>query len=361
MKKVLVLLPCLEAAGGIGVLKNLLVIQKANDWEITVVSKLEGEMRESLEEADIPVMIEAAMESEAFLQDIRNQYDTVFLNTLQMIPLVETLSGKDIPVYWWIHEPSAYFKLYQQMMPPCFWENIKSNVRVFSAGQLVHDYILDTYGYHSKVLNFGVKDVAGEGISKHRMTREDKISFLLPSFYFDPIKGQDILLKALMQLPQQYLERAEFFFMGHVEEDMIPTYKIIKALEQQWGNVHYLRPVKHDEMLEIMGEMDCLIAPSREDATNACIVEGMMLSKLCICSDRTGVSRYLQDCKSAFVFPSENVEELVKRILIVIDMYGELTPVAAAGRRIYEQVFSEDVFRKSVSELFGEESAGWTK
>lgn len=356
MKKVLVLLPCLEAAGGIGVLKNLLVIQKANDWEITVVSKLEGEMRESLEEADIPVMIETNMESEAFLQDLLSQYDTVFLNTLEMIPFVEALSGKDIPVYWWIHEPPTYFKLYRQMIPSQFWQGLKSNVRVLSAGQLVHDYILDAYGYESEVLNFGVKDVAGGIPSEHKITREDKISFLLPSFYFDPIKGQDILLKALMQIPPRYLERAEFFFMGHVEEDMIPTYKIIKALEQQWGNVHYLLPVKHDKMLEIMGEMDCLIAPSREDATNACIVEGMMLSKLCICSDKTGVSRYLQDCCSAFVFPAENIEELVKRILIVIDMYGELTSVAAAGRQVYEQVFSEDIFRKRVSELFGGET-----
>lgn len=354
MKNVLVLLPCLEAAGGIGVLRNLLELQRDNGWNITIVSRLEGEMHECLEELGVPVMVEPDMESEEFIRDIPNQYNEVFVNTLQMIPFVERLNRENIPVHWWIHEPPTYFKLYQQMISPQFWQQLKRNVRVYAAGQLVHDYILDTYGYDSKVLNFGVKDVAGDAVSEHRITREDKVSFLLPSFYFDPIKGQDILLKALMQIPQQYLKRAEFFFMGHVEEDMIPTYKIIKALEQQWGNVHYLLPVKHNEMLEIMGEMDCLIAPSREDATNACIVEGMMLSKLCICSDKTGVSRYLQDCKSAFVFPAENVEELVKRILIVIDMYGELTPVAAAGRRIYEQVFSEDIFRKRVSELFGE-------
>lgn len=354
MKKVLVLLPCLEAAGGISVLKNLLELQRDNGWNITIVSKLEGEMHESLEELGIPVIVESKIESEDFLQDIPNQYEEVFVNTLQMIPFVERLNGENIPVHWWIHEPPTYFKLYQQMISPQFWQQLKSNVRVYAAGQLVHDYILDTYGYDSKVLNFGVKDVAGDSVSEHRITSEDKISFLLPSFYFDPIKGQDILLKALMQIPQQYLKRAEFFFMGHVEEDMMPTYKVIKVLEQQWGNVHYLLPVKHNEMLEIMQEMDCLIAPSRDDATNACIVEGMMLSRLCICSDRTGVSRYLQDCQSGFVFPSENIDELVKRILLVIDMSGELTSIAAAGRQVYEQVFSEDVFRKRVSELFGE-------
>lgn len=357
MKKVLVLLPCLEAAGGIGVLRNFLELQKNNNWNITIVSGLEGEMRESLEELGIPVMVEPDMKSEKFLQSIQEQYDEVFINTLQMIPFVEWLSGKNIPVHWWIHEPPTYFRLYQQMISPQFWQRLKRNVRVYAAGQLVHDYILDTYGYDSKVLNFGVKDAADDAVSEHRITREDKISFLLPSFYFDPIKGQDILLKALMQLPRPYLERAEFFFMGHVEEDMMPVYKIIKALEQQWGNVHYLFPVKHDKMLEIMQEMDCLIAPSREDATNACIVEGMMLSRLCICSDQTGVSRYLQDCQSAFVFPSENIEELVKRILIVIDMQGELEGIAAAGRQVYEQVFSENIFRNRVSELFGGENA----
>lgn len=352
MRKVLVLLPCLEAAGGIGVLRNLLELQRDNGWNITIVSRLEGEMHECLEELGIPVMVEPDMESEEFLRDIPNQYNEVFVNTLQMVPFVKRLNGEDIPVHWWIHEPPAYFSLYQQMISPQFWQGLKSNVRVYAAGQLVHDYISDTYGYDSEVLNFGIKDVASDREQEHRITREDKVSFLLPSFYFDPIKGQDILLKALMKLPQPYLERAEFFFMGHVEEDMIPTYRIIKTLEQQWGNVHYLLPVKHDKMLEIIREMDCLIAPSRDDATNACIVEGMMLSRLCICSDRAGVSRYLRDCQSAFVFPSENIEELVKRILIVIDMQGELEGIAAAGRQVYEQVFSEQVFQRRVLQLF---------
>lgn len=351
-KRVLVLLPCLEPAGGIGVLKNLLEIQKDFCWDIAVVSKLEGKMREVLEEMGISVSIELELESETFLQTVQACYDEVFVNTLQMISVVRWFNGKNILVHWWIHEPPAYFKLYDQMIPKQFWSNVQRNIRVYSAGQFVHDYILDTYGYDSEVLNFGVKDVQGDRKVILRITREDKISFLLPAFYFDPIKGRDILLKALMLLPQQYLERAEFFFLGHVEEDMKPLYEIIKKLEWKWGNIHYLPPVNHDEMLEIMSEMDCLVAPSREDATNACIVEGMMLEKLCICSDGTGVSRYLQDCESAFVFPTENVEELVKRILLVIDMYGELEHVAIAGRQVYEQVFSEKIFYKRVSELF---------
>lgn len=231
------------------------------------------------------------------------------------------------------------------------FQQLCGNVSVYAAGDLVHDYIRNTYGYDAEVLNFGVEDIS----SAVKMTGEshkEKIRFLLPSFYFDYIKGQDLLLKAILALPQEYLDRGEFFFLGYVEEDMQGLYEVIQKLEKAWGNVHYLPPVEHEELLEQMNTMDCLIAPSREDATNACIVEGLMLSKVCICSDMTGVSRYLEDCVSAFVFPAENVEELKKRIMLVISSFHELKVIGENGRRVYEKVFSEKVFEKRVEELF---------
>lgn len=350
MKQMAVLLPCLEGAGGISVLKKLLEVLKKNDYEITVISKLEGNMRKSFQQKGISVQICEDMLAESFLTEIQKA-DEIFVNTLQMIPVVQKLNGCRTGVRWWIHEPPAYFRVCKDMIPEDFFQQLCGNVSVYAAGDLVHDYIRNTYGYDAEVLNFGVEDIS----SAVKMTGEshkEKIRFLLPSFYFDYIKGQDLLLKAILALPQEYLDRGEFFFLGYVEEDMQGLYEVIQKLEKAWGNVHYLPPVEHEELLEQMNTMDCLIAPSREDATNACIVEGLMLSKVCICSDMTGVSRYLEDCVSAFVFPAENVEELKKRIMLVISSFHELKVIGENGRRVYEKVFSEKVFEKRVEELF---------
>lgn len=352
MKKMIVLLPCLEGAGGISVLRNLLEVLKKNDYEITVISQLEGEMRKSFECMGLTVQIEPDMLQEKFLSSV-TQADEIFINTLQMILVVQKLNGCKTQVRWWIHEPPAYFRVCKDLIPERFFEQLAENVKVYAAGNLVYDHIRKVYGYDAEVLNFGVKDIASS-MEKREQKIKERIRFLLPSFYFDYLKGQDLLLKAITALPQEYLERSEFFFMGHVEEDQQGLYGIIQRLEQAWGNIHYLPPREHEQMLELMNQMDCLVAPSREDATNACIVEGMMLSKLCICSDMTGVSRYLQDCVSGLVFPTENVEELIKRIMLVISSFDELGVIGQNGRRVYETVFSQGAFEKRVWELFGE-------
>ena len=356
MKKMTVLVPCLEGAGGIGVLRNLLWVLKEK-YEITVISQLEGAMGQKFQQMGMKVQIEPDMLSETFLAQV-TEADEVFANTLSMLPIVEKLNGCGKILHWWIHEPSAYFKVYKDNIKDEFWNQLNENVRVYAAGDLVHDYIKETYHYNTQVLNFGVEDIVSgqieDAAEQSAKTVSSKVRFLLPSYYFDYIKGQDLLLKAILDLPQTFLKRSEFFFLGHVEEDMRHLYDIIQKLENAWGNVHYLPPVEHEEVLELMKTMDCLVAPSREDATNACIVEGLMLSKLCICSDMTGVSRYLEDCVSALVFPAGNVEELKKRLLLVIDSFPKLKVIGENGRKVYETVFSQRAFEKRVWELFGE-------
>lgn len=349
MKRMIVLVPCLEGAGGISVLRKLLEIVKTK-YEITIISQLEGTMRKSFEEMEMKVEIVQDMLADSFLLRVQ-EADEIFVNTLQLLPVIEKLNGSEKQVHWWIHEPPAYFKICSKMMPEGFWEKLAENIKVYAAGQFVYEHIKDTYGYDAKVLNFGVEDIAVK-MKKRSRTAGERIRFLLPSFYFDYLKGQDLLLNTIIELPQEYLNQSEFFFLGYVEEDMQGLYHVIQKLEQAWGNVHYLPPMEHLQTLELMNEMDCLIAPSREDATNACIVEGMMLSKLCICSDMTGVSRYLEDCISALVFPAENVEELRKRIMLTINSFDELEGIAKKGRSVYETVFSEEVFEKRIGEIF---------
>ena len=99
--------------------------------------------------------------------------------------------------------------------------------------------------------------------------------------------------------------------------------------------------------------MDVVIAPSREDATPATIVEGLMYHKICICSSGTGVSRYLQDGKNGFVFDNENVEDLKDKLEYIVRNYEGLNQLREWGRTVYEEVYSYDMFEKNVLERIG--------
>lgn len=350
MKEITVLVPCLEGAGGISVLRNLLDVLTQNKYKVTVFSMLDGKMRDVFEKMGITVYIQDDMQKSEFLNMLKEERE-VFVNTLQMIQVVQSLNGCNAKIYWWIHEPPAYFELCKDIIPEDFFNHIEPNVHIYAAGHFVQRYIYKEYGYDAGVLNFGVEDTAGTYNNVNDRNKK-RIRFLLPCFYFDYLKGQDILINAIISLTKEYLDRSEFFFLGYVEEDMMGLYNIIQQLEKAFGNVHYLQPVEHEELISMMSGMDCMIAPSRQDATNACIVEGMMLSKICICSDMTGVSLYLKDCVDSFVFKAEDVGELVKRIMLVISDFDNLEFIGKNGRKVYEEIFSENIFEKNVKKIF---------
>lgn len=350
MRKIIALLPCLEGAGGIRVLIDLFQVIQKMGYQISVWSQLDGSFRQEFEKMGIGVKIQKNMLEETFVLHVKEDED-ILVNTLQMFPFIKKINDMGVKnqVYWWIHEPPAYFKLYEEQISTDFFINLNGNTKVCAAGPLVQEYLWNKYQYHAEILNIGVKESYNK---KNVASAPSKTRFLLPSFYFDYLKGQDLLIKSILKLPQGYLEKAEFYFLGIVQEDMMSLYHVIQKLEAVWGNVHYIPLLEHDELLMFMNEMDCIVAPSREDATNACVVEGLMLSKVCICSEQMGVSYYLKDGESAFIVAAGDVEALTNRIMQVINNKDGYEAMKKMGHHIYEMVYSEEVFAEKVKHIF---------
>lgn len=348
-KKILIALPCLIPSGGINVVIDLIEVLQKMGYFVGLLSREKGDLYDRFCALGIDIRIEPNILDDTLVSWILDNYDEVFVNTLQMFGMIYKLNGKDIEVKWWIHEPPLFFSQYSEAVPQAFWDNLSENVRVYAAGQVVHEHLLQTYGKESDILNFGIKDLAKEVPDKASdIVSQDRVTFLLPSVVFQHIKGQDILALAILNLPEEYQDRTEFIFTGRKSEYSEDYYDAIKELEKEKQNVKILDLLEHAEMLALMKQVDCIVAPSRNDATNACIVEGMMLSKLCISSDAAGISRYMQDCVNGFVFHNCDVGELSARIMLVVDNMERLGVVAANGRKVYEQVFSIETFEKNV-------------
>lgn len=355
MEKMLIALPCLIPTGGINVVVNMVKVLQEIGYRVELVSEEDGEMRNAFEKLGITVEIRESVIEEDYVMFIMDNYSQVLVNTLQMYELVNKLNGTNVRVSWWIHEPPCYFEEMKACVPQKFWDDLAENIEVYAAGNIVHNYISDNFGKESKILNFGVTDYADtvEWLETGIISR-DKITFLLPSITFQWIKGQDILAWAIEELPEEYQKQTEFVFIGNPLREKDELYQRILALAYKKENVRIFKGMKRSKLMSMMKEADCIVAPSREDATNSCIVEGLMLSKLCICSDMTGVSYYMEDCVNGFVFPSCNVDELRARIMLIVDNFERLSVIAQNGRRVYEENFSVDVFEKNVRKY-------WTK
>ena len=241
----------------------------------------------------------------------------------------------DIPVYWWIHEaPELIEDSFPGFPNPHL---ISSNFNLFAPSKGAAGSFNAHYSCNINVLPVPVFEPESLQADIPFHLPDDKILFLIPAAY-TYIKGQDILLSAIQSLPDVYKHNSFFIFCGYTLEKQTEYKTKIFDMASNMGNVIMLDNLPQNTVYAIMSRCHCVVAPSRIDTIPLTIVEGMMLNKLCLVSEKTGISAYIQDCANGFVFRDQ--DELIKRLLLIINDYDSLNNIAAKGHEIYNDVYS---------------------
>lgn len=352
-KKVAILFHCLDMTGGVIAGMHFLQVLDREQVYVTVISNSDGCMREKVASLCDEIQIETQMDSDTFVNRLEESYNLVIVNTITLIPVIDKLNGKAVRVCWWLHECPSYFIVNEEKYLKEFWKNLSSNIELWSAGRFVQNIIRQRYGIDSKVLEFGVEDLADTKVKNvNWVANPNKVTFLCAASAYIPIKGQDLLLLAIVQLPKQYLEKCEFFFAADEQAGKIQIFQMLVLAAKECGNVQPFGFLERESLMELMKQSDCVIVPSREDATNTCAVEAMSMSKICISSDMAGISQYMNSGVNGYVFPSENVDMLIQAIMRVIDEFDDRKEMEDAARQIYEEKFSLETHKKNVDQIF---------
>lgn len=346
-KKILVITHQLSRTGAPIVLLDMIRVYHRCGYQLEVITMMDGELRKELEELDIPIMVQEHFiaQIEEFLQ-YAGKFDLVIANTLVTFEAVQLLKYTEIPVLWWLHEGKQYFEYFQNVLPD--FRNLSANVHVFSVGHYVQRVIKELYGVHTEILHFGVEDNIPTVVE--RQMEHGKVRFLTAGTY-SKVKAQDILVGAIQRLPQDYLDRAEFYFCGNEQTYDKDIFLPVQHLSREYENVTLLHQLSRKETLEWMERCDCLIVPSRIDPIPTVAVEMMMKGNLCLCTDVCGIAHYIQDDVNGLIVPPEDVEMLEEKIKYIIDNNRRLDSLRKEGRKIYEKYFSMDVFEQRIKEL----------
>lgn len=172
--------------------------------------------------------------------------------------------------------------------------------------------------------------------------------------YIEWRKGQDLLVNAVIQLPKELSEQAEFMLIGQ-NTSLMAQELAEKVVET--GNVKVLGTVSRDEVHKVLEDSNMLICPSREDPMPTVCAEAMMHRVPCLVSDATGTSAYIKDGYDGLVFESENTASLKEKIIWSIEHMDELKKMGERAYDIYEKVFSEQAFEENllrhVEEMIG--------
>ena len=302
-KNILFITHQLSRTGAPIVLLDMIKIFWQQKYEIEVITLLDGELRQELEELQIPVMVqERFMDQMDIFFEYVEKFNIVVANTLVVFEPVHLLKYMKIPVVWWIHEGRQYFEYFKMVLPD--FKSLPSHIHVFSVGQYVQQIIEELYGIRTDILHFGVEDRAIE----MKRSRGDKVRFLTAGTY-SKVKGQDILVEAIRILPDRYLQMTEFFFCGNEQMCDETIFSPVRTLCEEYGNVTILHQLSREETLQWMEQCDCLIVPSRIDPVPTVAVEMMMKRNLCLCTQVCGIAHYIEDGVNGFTIPVEDPED----------------------------------------------------
>ena len=323
---------------------------------VVVMSPVDGPLRESLVEADIPVIIDPLLATgyEAFTKfgchlpvrshrsftTFARDFDCIVASTIFAAPLIRDASKEAIPHIWWIQEGlvgNHYLNKYSVLPAVVGLANLIITPDTCSRR------IYQPFARRPiRVLPYGIPDVALQR-SRREEQPDRPLRFLLLGT-IEHRKGQLTLLEAVRRLPQDVLDRSEFLIVGRPHDAKLAAE--VRTAAEASPHIHFRETVGHNDALALIDEADVMLCASSDETGPLTLIEAMALGKA-ILSTKVGVvgENLMPEEEALFVEPGDPVglAAAIQRLVRDPELLGKL---AKNARNAYDQYFGLERFGK---------------
>lgn len=325
-------------------------ILRNEGYEVIFASMLDGPLRQQLLAEGIPVIVDENLQIETMNEATWiSGFNLIICNTISFYVFLSE-RNINIPFIWWLHD-SLFF--YDGVDKDILRSISRTNLDIVSVGPVPRN-ALQIYAPEFRVgdLLYGVTDVSSKESSVNVAMCNEKIRFMTIG-YIENRKGQDILIQAIRQLPDELLKKCEFYLVG--QNTSMLAQKIQNDI-QSIPQIIMTGTVDRNEINELLCRTDMLICPSREDPMPTVAAEAMMHSVPCILSDITGTAAYIDNGYNGIIFESENAKELADKIKWCVIHRDEIGLMGTRAREIYQKVFSMKAFESNLLKIVKRDS-----
>ena len=105
------------------------------------------------------------------------------------------------------------------------------------------------------------------------------------------------------------------------------------------------------EIQNLYERLDIVVVASREETVSMVAIEAMMMGKVCIVSNETGIAEYIVHEKNGFVFQNENENELASIMRWCYQNQQQLKIIGTNARKTYEENFSMHRFSMNIQNM----------
>lgn len=349
-KNILIFSHALTSTGAQNVQLTLIEVLLSKSYNVRVVSKYDGPLREKLLEMGVSVILmnDYRAENPKFVELVKWS-DLVIVNTLWLYYVIQEIDKlvtgnvvEDINLKWWIHEYGVVNRIENEE-----FERLLSlqYVSVYA----VSDWLIRKLQKHCKKENmitnftFGIKDYCQKDVT---VVDNDIMTFTIIGYIGD-LKGHDIFIDMVKRIPVEYRQKARFLIVG--------PGKFTDSQKKDVDNIPQISvtgEIPNEEIYKIYNESDVIISCSREDSMSVVVLEGFMNRKPAIVSDEVGVSDFITDGVEGFIVKSEDVNGFARKVMWMIDHRHECIEMGVRARDIYENTFTLDKFKERVDTIF---------
>lgn len=267
-------------------------------------------------------------------------FDLVVVASIAGANLVTAFQNTNVKILWWIHDGYFGFRLTKKMLP----EELSGNISAYCGGGYAQNVMRQFCPkYDANDLLYGVEDRALGAGSEEKTQGE--LLFVLPAS-FEERKNQLAFVRAVAALPRETARKAHYLLIGKAMDQRY--FQKLKKEAERIPNMDVSGPIPYDKLMEIYQKAACIVMPSKDDPMPVVLAEGMMMSKIVICSDKTGTASYIKDGENGFVFSCDRTNELVQKLWFVIENYDSLDQLRKNARLTYENVFSSTTFAREL-------------
>lgn len=319
----------------------------------TVIAAVDGPIRQEFENEGFSTIVESLL-FEASLERSRvtrfvASFDRVIVTPLASFAFIRNF--RNVPKYlvWWIHEEENGFNYIADNFASDLTDIFNSCDAVWLGSPLC-TLPVSRYAAPEKIhlLLYGCNDIATVGENTHSRP----VTFTLVGSV-EPRKGQDIFLDAIEQLPAEIRQQAKFQIIGSPYNDWSAAFHGKICIQaSRFPEVECIPNVPFEELNKLYAETDVVVSASRADPMPISITQGLMFSKVCLCSSAIGHAGLLEDGVDSLVFPTESAGQLAEKISWLIQNAGKLAAIGTAGRKVYEKHFLMTSFIANVDKLF---------
>ena len=342
-KKVLMISTDLNYNGGTIAVLHAAKALMQRGYSVTVSAPgAEPKLIEEMRRQKIYLVIAPAIHfpQEEEIEWIRH-FDVVLVNVFQMLRCACIVS-RVRPVLWWLHESSAGYTRAYPLTKDNHWEYDNTDAMKYLHIMAVSGKAKENFNYYypsrvREILPYGIPDT----YMRDRKKEHKKHIFAVIGEVYR-LKAQMIFLEAVSMLTEKERDHVEFWLIGKCGND--PYASEVKQKARGISEIKMLGELTREQMRAAYENIDIVVCPSLEETMSLTITEGMMLGKICITTDGTGIADYMIDKVNGLVCKAGSADELYLKMKWILEHTKRWVQIRKQARKTYETYFTMEKF-----------------